>query len=413
MFEAVGRASRTEESIVDVGLRLSPNHRQGWSRQWIRNWFAARVWTDTKPMPSSDISVVIPFHNASATVITCLQALETSSLRPLEVICVDDASADDSVSRIEQFSKTSCLGTAVIEPPACKRGAAAARNSGAQAARGDFVLFLDADVVVEPDTVQVLMDHMKEHACQAVVAMFRDFSLRAGLLAGFQAYVVNNMYADLRPHDSPCLGTQCVLMRSKTFHATSGFNEKYGHATVEDFEFGYSLRRRGGRIHIATEAGIVHNHSYNVSAFLKNYYSKARDLARLLLKNPSIDLRHSGYYEIRDLWTILTVLMGFLGLLTGLAVHRRALGLSLVSLIILPALWFRFFSQAAGRWGIPRAGAFTALRSLVALVGGAGCLAAALIVLMEERPAFATWCGLLYGRLTEALTPAGSSRNAN
>lgn len=87
------------------------------------------------------ISVVIPAYNAGATIADAVATARAQSLRPAEIVVVDDASTDDTVTRLEALGGDDLV---VIQSPV-NRGGAAARNRGVEAARGELVAFLDAD----------------------------------------------------------------------------------------------------------------------------------------------------------------------------------------------------------------------------------------------------------------------------
>lgn len=318
------------------------------------------------------ISCVIPFRNASRTIITSLKALEESSLPPDEVICVDDASTDDTCNKIRVFTHESSLRIYCIAPSLVQRGAAATRNSGSQEAKGEYILFMDADVVVERNTIERLQCHLKEQQVSAVVALYRDYSYGPGILAHFQAYMVNTIYTKLDPLHCPCLGTQCVLMKKSIFHANDGFDESYTSATVEDFEFGYRLQAQGMHIGIATDAHIVHNHIYTAKTFSRNYYTKARDLAILLLTNPHVTLSSTGYYDRSNLPILLLFLLDIFSLIAGAVFSLQLLWVLPVSFFVHILIWNSFIRQAAQRWGWKTAICFVFLRTIVVVIGWIG-----------------------------------------
>jgi glycosyltransferase involved in cell wall biosynthesis len=85
------------------------------------------------------VSVVVPAYNRERLLPRALGSIAAQEdLRPLEVIVVDDASSDDSAAVAER------LGARVLRRPV-NGGAAAARNDGVRAARGDWVTMLDSD----------------------------------------------------------------------------------------------------------------------------------------------------------------------------------------------------------------------------------------------------------------------------
>lgn len=91
------------------------------------------------------VSVIIPCFNASAWVARTLECVATQSHANLQILAIDDGSTDDTRSILERHedARLTIIGQA-------NAGAAAARNAGLAAARGDFVQFLDADDLMDP-----------------------------------------------------------------------------------------------------------------------------------------------------------------------------------------------------------------------------------------------------------------------
>ncbi len=107
-----------------------------------------------KPRPAQReipnlLSVVIPYYNLGKYIDETLDGVLASSYRPLEVIIIDDGS-DEPASRaaLDRIRGRSPECVKVIRTD--NRGLASARNTGADAARGEFLAFLDADDQVHP-----------------------------------------------------------------------------------------------------------------------------------------------------------------------------------------------------------------------------------------------------------------------
>ena len=93
---------------------------------------------------NATISVVIPCFNSAATIERALRSIEHQTIKPNEVLVVDDASSDNTVSIIEQYAQTSSLNIRVIKQ-SMNGGPSVARNAAWNHAASEFIAFLDAD----------------------------------------------------------------------------------------------------------------------------------------------------------------------------------------------------------------------------------------------------------------------------
>lgn len=93
------------------------------------------------------LSVVIPIHNAGQYLQACLDSVLNQDLKDLEVICVDDASTDESVEIAEEYCAKDSRVQLIKNP--CTMFAGPCRNTGLMAAQGEYVHFLDSDDIVE------------------------------------------------------------------------------------------------------------------------------------------------------------------------------------------------------------------------------------------------------------------------
>ena len=96
------------------------------------------------------ISTIIPAYNAESTLKECLKSVVGQSVRPFEVILVDDGSTDNTRSVAAKFE--SKLTLRIVSQ--ANSGLGKARNAGMAAATGDAYAFLDADDVWLPGKLE-------------------------------------------------------------------------------------------------------------------------------------------------------------------------------------------------------------------------------------------------------------------
>jgi glycosyltransferase involved in cell wall biosynthesis len=96
-----------------------------------------------------DLSVIIPMHNASATVAEVVRSFLRIDGAAIEVIVVDDASTDDCVDRVRALARPEVI----VEQFTSNRGAGIARNRGFELATGRYALFFDADDEIHPEAL--------------------------------------------------------------------------------------------------------------------------------------------------------------------------------------------------------------------------------------------------------------------
>ncbi len=120
------------------------------------------------------VSIIVPVYNTAPYVTDCLATLQRQGDLNFEAIVVDDGSTDESHSTILGFIQTDSRFRFIRQE---NRGLAEARNTGLRQARGDYVLFLDSDDIVLPDTLVNVFRQASES--RADVQCFRWFPFRS------------------------------------------------------------------------------------------------------------------------------------------------------------------------------------------------------------------------------------------
>lgn len=106
------------------------------------------------------VSVIMPVFNAATWLRRAVDSVVQQSHRNLELIAVDDGSADDSLAILGTYARADARVRVQRQP--ANGGVAAARNAGLAAARGDFIAFLDADDWWHPAKLERQLAGMRE-----------------------------------------------------------------------------------------------------------------------------------------------------------------------------------------------------------------------------------------------------------
>ena len=188
------------------------------------------------------VSVIVPARNEAANLTKLLASLAAQSHRPLEVLVVDDGSTDATAA------VASAAGATVISAPALPAGWAGkpwACQTGVDAARGDVLLFLDADVHLACDAVDRLLGAANDgllsvqpfHEVERPYEQFSAFPNVVSLMA--------SGIAALRPSPHPGLAFgPCLLTTPADLQAAGGFASVAGES-IEDIALARSFERVG------------------------------------------------------------------------------------------------------------------------------------------------------------------------
>lgn len=114
------------------------------------------------------VSVVIPCYNVEKYIDECLQSLLNQKHKDLQIICVNNQSTDHTLSVLTRLAtEHSSLITLVEEP---QKGAPYARNRGLQEVKGEYVQFLDADDLLEPNKIAHQVNLIKQNNFPDIIA---------------------------------------------------------------------------------------------------------------------------------------------------------------------------------------------------------------------------------------------------
>lgn len=104
------------------------------------------------------ISVIVPVYNGGKWLREALESLKRQTYGDFKVIIVDDGSTDDSAAIAKNFCDKDARFRLLSQQNA---GVSAARNHGIDEARGEWIAFMDADDIMPPDALEVMISHAR------------------------------------------------------------------------------------------------------------------------------------------------------------------------------------------------------------------------------------------------------------
>ena len=264
------------------------------------------------------VSVIVPAYQAEDTIDRCLAALaqQTVPRARYEVLVVDDGSSDGTPARAQAHAGVRLLRQA-------HRGPAAARNLGVEQARGEIVLFTDADCEPLPDWIERMVAALDGGAVGAKGAYL---TRQRALVARFVQCEYEDKYDRMAKEPQiDFVDTYAAGYRRDVFLAHGGFETAFPVASVEDQEFSFRLAREGYRMVFVPEARVYHwGHARDIGSYWRKKYRIGYWKVMVHRRHPDKLWRDSHTPQVLKAQI----------LLSGLAV------LCLVAGLAWPALWW-------------------------------------------------------------------------
>ncbi len=219
---------------------------------------------------ADNVSIVILTHNGVEATRWCIAGLKETTYRPFEVVFVDNGSTDETVSVLTDLCTSSALGCRLIEN-AENVGCSTARNQGAHAAKGPFLVFMDNDVVVRSrGWLEVLRAAFESEevgaASPKLVYPFPPYPIQfagGAVSPGGKVQFIGRGTPRTSPEynearDLQCTISACMMMRKSVFERVGGFDEAYNPVQFEDIDLSYKIRRDALRVRYEPAAEMYH-----------------------------------------------------------------------------------------------------------------------------------------------------------
>ena len=187
------------------------------------------------------ISVVIPAYKAEAYIAQTIESVLRQTLKPIEIIVVDDGSPDRSGDVAASYPEVRVIRQE-------NAGVANARNAGLAASSGDGLAFLDADDVWEPQFLEKSVEALIRHKADVSYTSRRNLVQQPDQSFVYaprvHSYVLAVRLSSVLPERCP-FPPSCVVIKRQALESVGGFDQRF--SPSEDWEMWLRLLKSGAR----------------------------------------------------------------------------------------------------------------------------------------------------------------------
>jgi glycosyltransferase involved in cell wall biosynthesis len=209
---------------------------------------------------TSDISLYIPAYNAAAHIERCLKGVLAQTLRPAEVIVIDDGSTDETAELAARCQ------VKVIRHDRNK-GLAEARNTGVRSASHEFVASLDSDCVAQADWLEQLVVGLEEHGAAGAGGRLIETNCTRLPDRWRTSNMRQHWGEDFVPRPHFLFGNN-TLFRKSALLSAGLYNTKF-RTNFEDVAMSEQLVRLGNKLIYTPSAVVFHLRSDTISSVIR------------------------------------------------------------------------------------------------------------------------------------------------
>lgn len=244
-------------------------------------------------MSNQLVSVIIPCYNCESTIEETIQSVIFQTYKNIEIICVNDGSKDNTLSKLEKITSTN---ENIIYINQENKGQSKTRNEGAKIAKGEYLFFLDADDKIADSYIEKCVKIIKNNiGVQIVYSLSEYFGSRTGewKLPEFE------IKSFLRDNCIPIT----ALIRKEEFEKANGFDESL--TFFEDWELWLKIIINGGKVYRIPETLFFYRkHADKVSLTTQAWKEKMIiSKNKLAIYNKHYDFYHNNLGSFDDLLT--------------------------------------------------------------------------------------------------------------
>ena len=241
------------------------------------------------------VSVVIPNYNGGFFLKEALGSVMSQTYPCLEIIVVDDGSNDNSLEILATFEAQ------IVLVKTNKLGAAAARNAGIKAARGEYIALLDSDDIWGNDKLQLQLDRLESMRLDLVYCSGQEFGDNSSSSLIHQAKYSGDCYEYFKRYPTRGiieLGCSSAVFRTSILETSGLFDESFSGA-AEDWDF-FRRYSKHAKVGFCSEILVKyrrHAGSITARSVLDYYLGNKHAILKMLMDDSDI-----RFFERRTIW---------------------------------------------------------------------------------------------------------------
>ena len=190
--------------------------------------------------PASLVSIVIPTHNYADYVGSAIRSALDQGYQPVEIVVVDDGSSDDTPAVLREFE--GAIRVVRLEG----LGVSAARNAGLAQARGEYVVFLDADdLLMSGGVAAQVVQFARDPDIDAVLGEWYTYDVQAGTISRNHSSLEGDGVLSHLLRTNIVATPSAMMLRRAAVSALGGFDTSF--SFTADWEMWWRLAKRGSR----------------------------------------------------------------------------------------------------------------------------------------------------------------------
>ncbi len=213
--------------------------------------------------------------NGERTIKDTLLSVSAQAYSKYETIVVDDHSSDSTAEILKLFNVKTVKNRG--------NGVAWARNTGAEHACGNILLFIDADIVLPEDALDLIKEAFQEKRISGAVGIESISMPYKNFYSSFKNLWMNYTFTHLPPYIHSFY-TSCAAIRKQDFIKLGGFDTNYKRPNVEDTAFGRKMANNGNLTVVIKKLEVRHKKEYTLQTLVKTDFLRTCGLIKIVLR---------------------------------------------------------------------------------------------------------------------------------